>query len=507
VQGYQDRRTWLVLALVLALAAVVRVLSFRGYTTYDAAEYARLAHMMVSGDFRIGMLWFYPVFSVRVGLFAPVALAFQAIGVNEVALTAYPFLLSMAGVVVAYVAAKAMFGARAGLVAACLVALLPIDVRHASQLLPDLPAAFWMNAGVLLVYAGSRQGVVSRKVTLGALAGLALVASWLCKETVLYLIPFVGLYMLWLAYKDRRNLALLLAATVVALFLVGLEGWIYHRYAGDYLFRFHALHRNSEGARLAIPAFTLAGMAHYLVHRITVVLRETLLNAYFAFTPAVALVACAYAIFRRSRRFLLPGLWFGWLLLVFSFGSGSLRAYLPLNLVTTRFQFPMLLPSILLVSGLVSSLLASREPNEPERSRGRRLICGLLVSVCLACASLVMVAWGISSGMGRRCRAEREFARVLKPTDPLYTDPHTAIALEFFWGFPATDSTHDFRGMSLSQPPPGAYVLLNRDELNMLVRNATYVPPEFRDSVPPAWQRLEDRDNATLYRVPPLVPR
>jgi hypothetical protein len=32
----------------------------------------------------------------------------------------------------------------------------------------------------------------------------------------------------------------------------------------------------------------------------------------------------------------------------------------------------------------------------------------------------------------------------------MYTDPHTAIALEFFWKFPATDSTHDFEGMALS---------------------------------------------------------
>jgi hypothetical protein len=45
--GRQDNlRTWLVLCGILGLAAVVRLLSFRGYTTYDAAEYTRLAHML-----------------------------------------------------------------------------------------------------------------------------------------------------------------------------------------------------------------------------------------------------------------------------------------------------------------------------------------------------------------------------------------------------------------------------------------------------------------------------
>jgi hypothetical protein len=48
------------------------------------------------------------------------------------------------------------------------------------------------------------------------------------------------------------------------------------------------------------------------------------------------------------------------------------------------------------------------------------------------------------------------------------------------------------------------YVLLNRDEVDLMRHNARYKPPEFLDSVPPTWQKLRDKDNATLYRVPPL---
>ena len=101
----ETRRTWLVLSLIIMLAAALRVLSFRGYTSHDASAYAQLAHMMVSGEFKPGMMWCFPVFSARVGLFAPVALAFRLGGVNEVALTAYPFLLSMFSVLLAYLAA------------------------------------------------------------------------------------------------------------------------------------------------------------------------------------------------------------------------------------------------------------------------------------------------------------------------------------------------------------------------------------------------------------------
>jgi 4-amino-4-deoxy-L-arabinose transferase-like glycosyltransferase len=420
-------------------------------------------------------------------------------------LTAYTFLLSMFGVLVAHLAAKAMFGVRAGLVAACLAALLPIDVLFATVLLPDMPAAFWMNAGVLLVYAGSRRSTVKGKAALGALAGLALFASWLCKETVLYLLPFLAFYLVWLVARDRRDLPLLLAGSVVVVLLVGLEGWIYHRHVGDCLHRYHVA---VGGADRTLPVWTLAGVARYFAYRASEVLRHSLLNAYFAFTLAAALVACACAVLRRSRSFLFPGLWFCWLLLVFGFGSQSFSTYRPLSLFMIRYQYPMLLPAILLVSGLVGSLLSPLEPDEARNRHRRRLLYGLLISVYLAGVSLVMVVYGIRSrwgppSMGLTCWGVREMSRILKPTDPLYTDPHTALALEFFWKFSPADSARDIEGIAPSQLPSGVHVLLNRDEVDALRYNTGYEPPEFLDSVPRTWQRLRQRDNATLYWVPP----
>lgn len=504
--GRETRRTWLVLGLILALAAALRVLSFRGYTSHDASAYAQLAHMMVSGGFEPGMMWYFPVFSVRVGLFAPVALAFRLGGVNEAMLTLYPFLLSMLSVLLAYSAAKAMFGTSAGLVAACLMALLPIDMRFATQLYPDLPAAFWMNAGVLLMYAGARQQAVPRKAAFGALAGLALFASWLCKETVLYLLPFIGLYLFWLVVRERRNVALLSACVVVAGLLVGFEGWLYHGEAGDFLFRLSALRRNSQNAISVLPVFNLAGAAHYVGRRITEVARETLFNAYFAFVPAVAIFACVYARIRASRRFMFPALWFVWLLLVFGFGSGSLRVYAPLHLHVARFQYPMLFPAILLASGLASSMLASPHSGESGKSHRTRLFSRVLLLTYLAVVLVIAVAFGVRTGMGRRCRVQREMARVLKPTDPLYTDGLSAAALRFFWKYPVADSTHDFQGMAAAQIPSDAYVLVDRNELKLIQNIDKYVPPKFLDSIPATWHELGRKDNAKLYRVPPMPP-
>jgi 4-amino-4-deoxy-L-arabinose transferase-like glycosyltransferase len=502
--GRDVQRTWLPLALIVTLAAAVRLLSFRGYTTHDAAAYTELAHMMVSGTFKPGMLWFYPVFSARVGLFAPVALAFELGGVNEVMLALYPLLLSMSSVLLAYCAARAMFDTRAGLVAAGLMALLPIDARFATQLYPDMPAAFWMGAGIMLLYVGSRRGGLPGKFSAGALAGLTLFASWLCKETVLYLLPFVGLYLLWLVIKDRRNAAFLLAVALVAGFLVGLEGWVYHRETGDFFFRLSALRRNFASSTSVLPAFAPAGLVRYVASRLAEVSDETFLNPYFALIPLAALLACGYAALRKKRSFLFPALWFGWLLLLFSFGSASLKAYVPLNLHTARFQYPMLLPAVLLFSGFASLYLSPQRSGEPggwfrTRRSARVVLCAYLVFLFL-----FTVALGIRTGMGRRCRVQREMARALKPTDPLYTDGLSAAALRFFWKYPAADSAHDFEGMLASQVPARVYVLLDQSELVLLSNVDNYEPPKFRDSVPDGWQVKRRKDHATLYWVPPL---
>jgi hypothetical protein len=97
-------------------------------------------------------------------------------------------------------------------------------------------------------------------------------------------------------------------------------------------------------------------------------------------------------------------------------------------------------------------------------------------------------------------------ARVLKPTDPLYTDGLSAAALRFFWKYPGADSTHDFQGLATAQIPSGAYVLLDRSELTLIRNVDKYVPPKFLDSIPATWHRLGSKDNATLYRVPSMPP-
>ena len=120
------------------------------------------------------------------------------------------------------------FSKGVGLLAAFLHAFLPVDVRYGTFLYPDPAAALWLNAAILMIYVGSKSPIGLRKTVLGGFAGLALGLSWLSKEAVLFSLPFVAGYLLWVAYQDSKNSALAAAAAGAFGVVVGIEAAVLH---------------------------------------------------------------------------------------------------------------------------------------------------------------------------------------------------------------------------------------------------------------------------------------
>ena len=76
---------------------------------------------------------------------------------------------ALASVPLAFFLGRLFFGPRAGLIAAALIACLPIDLGSATHLVPDMPAAFWANLGVLAVLVATRREAVSSKTRMSDL--------------------------------------------------------------------------------------------------------------------------------------------------------------------------------------------------------------------------------------------------------------------------------------------------------------------------------------------------
>ena len=217
------------------------------------------------------------------------------------------------------------------------------------------------------------------------------------------------------------------------------------------------------------------------------------------FVTGVAMLAVGYALFRRLRPFILPGIWFLFLAIMFNFGSSSLQSYKPFFL-DYRYIYPLLLPAVILSAGLIDVLIPSHGLPKQETGR-KRLLCGGTLVVCIALACLVGI-YGNIFRQGISSPVERTVSRMLKPDDPLYTDSRTAWVLNFFWKYPKEARTKDFAGMGIDEIPTEVYVLINRERVKFLNSNYGYVPPKFYDDVPRHWLLKWRGNHAELYWIP-----
>jgi len=487
------------------LAGLTRILSFSGYQGYDDGAYAELAHQMANGEFKIGEYSGPPVFPLRVGLLAPVALCFKIAGTNELVMILCPLAFSMLFVVLVFVAGRVFFSERTGLIAAAIQAILPIDARLASILLPDVPAAFWACAGILLLYYSSNRATLASKTAYAVLSGFTFCLSWLFKESVVYLFPFIGIYMAWLIHRQKRNVVIIIGVGVTVISVLILESLVYYKHTLDLLYRLHETERNYEFAKVRFFAegselgWTEGRYWFAVAKRVLIDgPRKIFINPNFGFVTVTAMLAIGYAALRKLRSFLVPGLWFLTLAFMFNFGSSSLQFYRPL-VPFSRYLYLLLFPAVLLTAGLIDVLIPVRGLTRQEINRERFFWGGTLaMGIILIC--LLGVYENIQEGI--QSPVERTISHMLAPSDPIYTDPNTAFVLKFFWKYPKETQTWDFEGMKINNVPTGVYVLINQKRARFINSVYGYALPEFFEDIPKHWSLKWGGDRAELYWVP-----
>lgn len=493
---------FIILALIVLAGALLRAICFGGFSGSDDGSYTELAFDIAGGRFGSGAYDGPPVFPLRLGLIWPVGALIGGLGLSEAAIVAYPFAVSVAGVLMAYAAGAALFNARAGLIAAAIQALVPIDVRLASILLPDMIAAFWANAALLLLYFGSGERSNGFKLGSGALAGLLMGVSWLCKESVIYLFPFIGICLLVSAYRRRTNIIQMFAFGAGFAAVFGLECLHYYNTRHDLLFRFHEIERNyvlykawffAEGSKYGWRP----GESYYFAVFKRLVWqgpRTIFLNTNLGLVTVTAMAAVAMAVIRKRREFLLPAALFLYLLFIYNFGTTSFKFYQPLALLD-RYLFPLLLPAALLTAAAIDHALAQ------GAGRKATALTGAVLAAVFVLASAYNHAWNLDEGT-LMSAPERTVAGMIGPDETVYTDSRTPRVLRFFWGYPERTALHDFSGMQAGDVPEGALVFINRKKAGFLNSWYGYELPEFYDGAPGGWKLEWKGPDAELYRVP-----
>ena len=488
------------LGVILTVAACLRIISFVGYGYQgDDAVYADLAYRILAGGFvraHDGPGLIYPV---RIGIVAPAAVSFKLFGVSEQALGVYPLFVSLLGIVVAFLAGRMFFGQRVGVYAALLQAFLPVDVRYGTLLYPDPSAALCLNVAILLLYLGSREPLASRKAVHGGLAGLCLGLSWLCKEAVLFSLPFIAAYVLWSIYREKRNTILAASLSLALGAVLGMESATYTWYFSDPLFHFHAIERHSHHP-LATPWFWSpeASWSQLAARLFRDGPQTILLSTRFGLVTAVATLGVCYALFKGWQSFAFVGAWFMYHVLVFNFGSHSLRNYMPLP-TYDRYLWPLLLPGLLLTAAFVDGVFRNGKTVVRWREADNIFWAGTLAAV---------LAVGFLHGIYRNFkeesvfRVEKALSKMLSPDSVVYSDRTTLLGLRFFWAYPDRTRLIEFGGMHSRDISGTAYVLVNPKRAEILAQQGWEPPEFFYREVPNAWIQKWESPPARLYWVP-----
>ena len=480
---------------LLAIAIILRLSAFQGYATSDARGYSALADDLARGTLHIPKYVGPPVFPLRLGAYGPTAGLIRLFGLSEVTLAAYPFAVSIAGCLLAYVLARSFFSPLAGLIGLGAVAILPIDVSMASSLWVDAIAAFWANVGVALAYSAFNKSTVPKAVFLGLLSGGFFGVSWLCKEGVVYLIPFVVI--LGLALQRQTPLALrikcMMGIAIAAILVLSVETAFYEKLTGDPLFRLHTTERNYEWSPWGFfDESSLSGLVKRLFLDGPIALLRSM-----SFAPTFAMLGAIWGVVFRKRVFVTPTTWLISLLFMFNFMTTSLKSYKPL-LLSDRYLYAIVLPSMILLGGFLSALLLSDDDRRLLTER-RFWAVALIAAIC------TISAFGVRREIILKPQqVQRNVAARLQSSDVIYTDFRTAADLVFFRTgllLPSNATTIPWEGVDEKGFPEGAYVLINKENIDFLSTTYKYEIPSFVAKPPSTWRRDRSYSSADLYVI------
>jgi len=220
------RRVWLpTVVLLLVVAVVLRATFFVGLIGWDDVEYRESSARLVSGDPTPRSL-----FGLRWGLTLPLAAVQAAGGTGERATALVPLAYSLAGIVLAFALGRRLAGERAGLVAAAVLTIVPLDVLAATDIHADLPASIFLALAVYLALRGEASGA---RAAWFALTGVAVAVATLTKESSLALVAVLAAWGAW----RRWPVAAGAAATAGFVAVLAVDTLWLRWLTGDWLYR------------------------------------------------------------------------------------------------------------------------------------------------------------------------------------------------------------------------------------------------------------------------------
>jgi len=462
---------WLIFIIIFAL--LIRLHFFVGMYLNDDLCYLDAAYLITQGKFGFPE-W---IITPRIMMNYPIALFFYLFGVSDFSAALYILLCSIGSVIVSYYIGRTLFGPGTGLASAFLMAIFPIEVVHATTIVPDVPVAFYMGLSVCLFLIGEK----SDKKLYYILAGITIGLAWLVKSLAILIILFYISYFLldkifnfkYLLYGEKKkydnklkHLFAIRSGFILTslgfIFVLFLEGLLYLFIKNNFFLRFKIETEHYVS--------TLLGRSTDLNIYPRMLLAEYLYHNYFGLFFIIFCV-CIFLclLFDRNQKLIILITWFLALYLWMQYGTMNFNEYVLMDHIP-RFATVWTIP----IAVTVGYFIADSKINKKKIFNAVNIIIiGIL---------LISSFYYIDEShefMEQSMLDYRETADFLKqyPNTNIFTDEATCGRLNFLLGYKRTENLKFLEQVRDPDEIKDAFVIVNASRESVEVK-------EFRDALP-----------------------
>jgi 4-amino-4-deoxy-L-arabinose transferase-like glycosyltransferase len=457
-------RNELFLTLIIIIGIILRVYFQIGHIFSDDAYYSYLSYTLLDGEFAKDYLG-YPIFPLRITFLSITAFSFNIFGINEFATIAFPFLLSIANLILTYKLAKLLTGdVNVSLLSALLMAFFPTDVVFATIGFVDLPNIFFINLGIYFLYKSYKFS----KKHLAILGGILFFLSMQIKENIYYTAILLIILLVYIIVKKKNFSFQILTALLFILLNIVLEGIVYLMLHNDFLYRFTLLQRNYNYSYYDFFPHTaqkISNVKSYwrnLFDQIFIINGKAIfLRRFYLFLPIIATIESVVNIRKKENQLLT--FWFlGTLILLIAFTT-SFTEYKPLDLKRSWYIYPLLMPMLLVTATFL---------NRMKRNLRYILVCAYIVGGLIMCTHYEVY-------FDKENKSELKSFLSENQQHKIYTDHFTKYSVDLIRGYSDLRKSERILGADFNwnELQKGDWVLYNHkhiDELKLQKYNLPY---------------------------------
>ena len=459
--------TYFLLFIIAVFGLALRLIFFTGMGISDSLVYSQAANDI--GTLNADTL------STRLGLVLATSIFYDIFGINDLSAVLFVLLTSISTIILIFYFGRLLFNEKIGLMSAFLLSFFPLDIVYSTQLLSDIPSAFFMALGVyIFLYAELKQ-----KLQYGLsylLSGIFIGIGYMIRESILLIALFFISYVI---YKRRIKkeyffvpLGVIIIFVAESLIFLGLTGNFLFRTEASQSFLLEAMQQHNFFGRLQFPT----GLFHYP----WLFLTNSLLLYFYLFI----FIAGVYVVITKKKESLILLLWFIPIILYLSFGSASFTQYLPFRAVD-RYTSIITIPAILLLS------IFLLEKNK------------LMKKVMMPVTLLLLFTTSISSVYLHDNRTSLDNLREIYPTltgidKNIYIDSRSLMVLEFI---------DQYNGnLNLKKYPENllgikdSYITINNYMIkNLKEANPKLTFPKEIENPPNNWHLIKQKNQIEIY--------